>query len=307
MFYYPDKTPWTVLLAAVMLVCFASLPASAELTNPEPAKIIIYDPFVVEPMLREDSEDIMSGRAVHRRVITFKDSKHIDVGYNEYAKGVGGHVPYAYTKDEICYFPSGEFYVVSDGDEVTTRQGHFMWRPARAATQTAIITKKAVSICAFAPAREQLWAHRLLPSEVGKWSGDPDKKPRVVFYHYQDFKPLKRPGSEAYDKAQIIHRRIISKQHDNAVYMDASHDIMKAGLELGPLTYTVDQACWLESGEIELHSKGATYSMLPNQFMFRPAGVKTDTIKAIKDSVAICFFAPAIDSGWEHIVSMEGE
>lgn len=302
MFYHLNKTLWNVLLAVVMFVGSSSL-ASAEPANSEPAKIIIYDPFVVEPMLREDSEDIMSGRAVHRRVITFKDSKHIDVGYNQYAKGVGGHVPYAYTKDEICYFPSGEFYVVSDGDEVTTRQGHFMWRPARAATQTAIITKDAVSICAFAPARAELWAHRLPPSEVSQWSGDPDKKPRVVFHHYQDFEPLKRPGSQAYENGQIVHRRIISKQRDNAVSMDASHDIMQAGLTLGPLTYTVDQACWLESGELEIRSNGATYSMSPDQFMFRPAGVKTDTIKAIKDSVAICFFAPALDGGWEHVVS----
>ena len=305
MFYHLAslKTFWGILLIAVAAAYSTGLFAGSGPAGSDQRLLVIYDPLDFDPILREDSEDIMTGRAVHRRVITINDSKHIDVGYNVYAKGVGGHVPYAYTKDEICYFPSGEFYVVSDGEEVTTRPGYFMWRPAYAATQTAIITEDAVSICAFAPARDVGWAHRVPQSDVGKWSGDPADKPRVVFYDFRDFKPLQRPGSHVYQSGKIVHRRVISKSNDGAVYMDASHDTLKAGAEVGPLAYTVDRACWLESGNIEISSNGTSYSMSANQFMLQPAYTKTDHIKVVRDSTMICFFAPAIDNGWGHVIS----
>ena len=292
--------------SVVLALCATVVSDFSQAADTERPKVVIYDPADTAPMLREDSEFLMSGMAVHRRVINKpKDGSHtIDIGYNTYKKGVGASQPYAYTKDEVCYFPSGKMYVLSDGDEVVTEPGYFMWRPAYAATQKTEVLVDSVTICAFAPARDDEWSHVLPKSETGKWDGDPKLKPKVMFYDFRDIEPTVRPGDERYGDGRITHRRVISKPKDGSVHIDASHNIYKAGLEGGPYAYTHDEICWLESGEIEMVSGGVTQTMRPGEFMYRPAGAATERIKVTKDSVSICFFAPAREGGWAHVVNL---
>src|SRR3546814_4238522 len=73
----------------------------------------------------------------------------------------------------MCYFPSGEAWWRSDGKEVITRPGYFMWRPARAATQRARALTDAVTICAFGPARDTEWGHQLSQEEIAERDKDP--------------------------------------------------------------------------------------------------------------------------------------
>ncbi|WP_313803188.1 hypothetical protein [Sphingobium sp.] len=280
----------------------ANEPAS---TKPEKPTVKFYMPEDVGPMTREDSSSLKNGMSVHRRVISKpKDgSVLMDVGYNSFKAGAGSDKPYAYSKDELCYVASGEIYAQSEGKEVFARAGDFMWRPAGAATHQTKVLKDAVTICAFAPARDDEWSHRLPQSEIGKWDGDPEKKPHVIFRNYKDVQPMTRPGSPDYSDGRVVHRRIFTKQRDGAVYIDASHNFYKEGKETGPYSYTHDEVCWLESGEIEVTNDGVTHIVRTNEFMWRPAGAKTNHAKILKDSVSICFFAPARDDEWSHIVS----
>lgn len=292
----------TPLLSFFIVVMFIS-PGKTNSADAMPI-VKLYDPKDIAPMLREDSKFLMNGMSVHRRVINKpKDgSVHIDVGYNTYKAGVGANKPYAYTKDELCYIPSGVIMAISDGEKVMAKAGYFMWRPARAATQRTRVVEDSVTICAFAPARDDEWSHRLPQSEIGKWGGDPADKPAVIFRHYRDIEPMMRPGDERYSDGWVIHRRIFTKPNDGTEYIDASHNVYKAGLETGPYAYTHDEVCWLESGEIEMVNNGKKQRIYPGQFMYRPAGAVTEYAKVLKDSVSICFFAPAREDAWSHLV-----
>src|SRR3546814_14301929 len=91
----------------------------------------------------------------------------------------------------MCYFPSGEAWWRSDGKEVITRPGYFMWRPARAATQRARALTDAVTICAFGPARDTEWGHQLSQEEIAERDKDPGK-PHVTFRRSEE----RRVGKE---------------------------------------------------------------------------------------------------------------
>lgn len=257
-------------------------------------KIQILDPMDTDPMKRASSADIVSGRTQHRRVITMtkQGSKNIDISYNIYRDGAGSSEPYAYNKDEMCYFPSGEAWWRSDGKEVITRPGYFMWRPARAATQRARALTDAVTICAFGPARDTEWGHQLSQEEIAERDKDPGK-PHVTFRPYQDIEPVDLSAAHGYDKGSIVARGIFNKPRDGTRYLELSHISYKAGVQGGPYKYADDLVCWLESGEIEFTAGGTTETMHAGELIYRPAGAKTNKTMVTKDSVAICYLAPA--------------
>lgn len=297
-------------LIVASLSLAVSTAAAAASTTPQVKIVRAAD---VAPLLRADSKDMKDGRSVHRRVISKpKDGAvYLDVGYNTYKAGVGADQPYAYTKDEACYISAGEIEAESDGITVIAKPGNFMWRPAGAVTHRTKVIKDAVTICAFAPARDDDWSHRLPPAKIGQWAGDEAKRPHVRFYDWRYTKPTIRPDSPQFADGRVVNRRVFTGPKDGAVHVDASYNAYKAGVESGPYVYTHDEICWLESGEIEMVNQGVKTIVRAGDFAFRPAGAATDRTKVLKDAVSICFFGPARKDDWSHrrvpTVSQRGE
>jgi len=289
--------------AALMALAFA-VPASAEEEREAP-KLFLLNPMDAPLVVESGSKAIESGMAQHRRVVS-KDSHgatRIDISYNIYKAGLEAEQAYAYNADEICYFVSGAMWLESDGEGVLAKPGYFMWRPAGAATQRGRVLADAVTICAFGPARDERF--RLPPSQVGKWSGDPATKPKVIFRDYRDVEPMMRSGAPQYDDGRLVHRRVFTSAKDRVVAIDASHNVYRAGLESGSYGYNVDEICWLEAGEMEMITGGIRQIFKAGEIMYRPAGVVTDYAKATKDTVSICFLAPARTDDWGHILPAE--
>jgi ethanolamine utilization protein EutQ (cupin superfamily) len=295
------------LACAAMAVPLAvAVPARAA-DEQRPPKVVLLDPMSAPLVVDNGAKYILNGMAQHRRVVSKgrEGATRIDVSYNVYKAGLEVEQPYAYNADEICYFASGEMWLESDGEKVFAKPGYFMWRPAGAATQKGKVLADAVTICAFGPAREEGTGFRLPASEVGKWNGDPAKKPKVVFRDYRDVLPILRPGAAQYGDGRLVSRRIFTWAKDGIVALDASHNVYRAGLESGSYGYKVDEICWLEKGEIEMINAGVTQTFRAGQIMYRPAGAVTDHAKATQDTVSICFLAPARTSDWGHILSLK--
>lgn len=111
---------------------------------------------------RPGADKHAKGMAVHKRMITkAKDgSELIDASYNVYKAGLETTDPYAYTVDEVCWLESGKVEMInrgSEGKKEIVNAGDFMWRPAGAVTEYAMVLEDTVSICFFAPARGSDW------------------------------------------------------------------------------------------------------------------------------------------------------
>jgi quercetin dioxygenase-like cupin family protein len=245
----------------------------------------------VAPTINPNSPAHVAGTQVHRRVLSAtKDGpKSIDVGYNTFKAGVTSDRPYAYTKDEFCYIPAGELKAESSGVTQIVLPGTFMWRPARVATHQVLVQKDSVSICAFGPAREDDWSHRLPLSEIG-WDGDESKRRLPRYLHYTSIAPSPLP--EAPDDARIVHRRVISEDKDGSVHMELSHTTFDAGVTLGPSTNRRDDVCWLESGEMRFTAGGEEMILEAGEFIYRPAGTAVERIEVVEKSVLIRYSAP---------------
>lgn len=292
--------------AAMTIALAVGMPARAADEQPLP-RVLLLDPMDAPLVVESGIKYIENGMAQHRRVVS-KDRQgatRIDISYNVYKAGLEAERPYAYNADEICYFVSGAMWLESDGEGVLAKPGYFMWRPAGAVTQRGKVLADAVTICAFGPARDE--GFRLPPSEVGKWSGDPAKKPKVIFRDYRDVEPMTRSGAPQYDDGRLVHRRVFTWAKDGAVALDASHNVYRAGLESGRYGYNVDEICWLEAGEIEMVNGGEKQVFRAGQIMYRPAGAMTDHAKATKDTTSICFLAPARTDDWGHVLPAGGE
>lgn len=278
---------------ARMLLVAASLAASvspASAATPD-LTVRVINPQDVEPLIREDFVFSRDGKAVHRRVVSKpKDgSVSIDAGYNTYKTGVGANEPYAYDKDELCYFASGEMELESDGVVVIARPGNFMWRPAGAPTHRTKVTQDTVTICAFGPARNDAWSHKLATADIDKWNKSERERPRVRYYDYRYTLPTSAPDGSG----QVVHRPVVSASKDGAVHIDANHTFYPAGASFGEYRHGRAEVCWFEAGSMELVSGGVEARVHAGQFLYRPAGASTESAKVLEDTIAICFFGPA--------------
>lgn len=296
------RQPRQTLFTATMLpiiVFGSSILAEAKEASERPAapEIQVLDPMETEPLVHGGSPDALSGRSQHRRVVS-KPNQHsvgLDVGYNIYRKGVGSDNPYAYDKDELCYFPSGTGRFVSDGDAVLTQPGHLMWRPARAATQSGHALTDMVTICAFTPAREDPWSHRLPAAEIGKWDGDPGAKPKVRWFRLEDAKIILRPDEPNYRSGRIVERLFLPAQKDGVKGADVTFISYKAGVQIGPRTNEREQICWLESGDLQMTTTRQTQNVKPGFFLYSPAGSHIKSIDVTEDSDLLCFTVAGSD------------
>jgi uncharacterized cupin superfamily protein len=252
----------------------------------------IISPQNVAPTVNPNSPAHVDGRQVHRRILsaTKGGPRNIDVGYNTFKAGVTSDRPYAYTKDEFCYIAAGELKVESSGVTRISLPGTFMWRPARVATHHVLVQKDSVSICAFGPAREDDWSHRLPLSEIGTWDADESKRRLPRYFHYTSIAPSPLP--EAPDDARIVHRRVISQEKDGSVHMELSHTTFDAGVTVRPHTNQRDDVCWLESGLMKFITGSGEMTLEAGEFLHRPAGTAVQRIEVAEKSVLIRYSAP---------------
>jgi len=283
---------WTSALACFLFVGSAELGAKESGAAPE---IWILDPMDTAPMPGSGSRDAQSGLSQHRRVVSKpkQGSVHLDVGYNIYKTGAGSDIPYAYDKDEICYFPSGNGRFRSDGVDVLTRPGILMWRPARAATQSGRALSDMVTICAFAPARDDDWSHKLPASEIGKWDGDPNRKPKVRWFHNDEATIVAHPSDPDHRSGRIVERMLLPAQADGVKGADVTLTQFKSGLALPARTSEREQICWLESGSLTVKASGQPRRLKPSDFLYSPAGSRIEGIEVLEDSSLLCFTEPA--------------
>jgi mannose-6-phosphate isomerase-like protein (cupin superfamily) len=141
----------------------------------------ILDPIDVQPTINPASPEHVSGRQVHRRILSALTGgpSSIDVGYNAFKAGIEINEPYAYDRDEFCFIVAGEMESTNDGAPAIATGGAFVYRPTRAATEQVKVTRDTITICAFSPARIDGWSHRLSAEEVGVWHGDEANRPAV--------------------------------------------------------------------------------------------------------------------------------
>lgn len=243
-------------------------------------------PADIAPTVRSEDPDQASGRAVHRRVITGPRDGFtgLDVGYNVYARGVGTDMPYAYTKDELCYFPSGEIDMESDGIRVIASQGYLMWRQAGAPTQHIRAIKDSVTICAFTPARADPSSHRLPPAEVGRWTGEEKLRPRVVFYNVN----IARDAPCAECTGDVKQRTVLSEAKDGSRYASVAYYLFQAGGRRQGAA-PGDEICWVESGEFAVGIGRDRATAKTPAFIARKGGLVSASIEAVSPGNLLCF------------------
>lgn len=254
----------------------------------------IISPMDVAPKVNRDLPAHVDGRRVHRRVVSATDGgpRSIDVGYNMFAKGLEGTTPYAYTKDEFCYTVSGELHGVSGSVRSVSRAGTFTWRPAGAATHSSSMKADTVTICAFGPAREDDWSHRLPPDQVGRWDGQESDRPMPLRIHFSDVAPTPYPAAPQASK--VLYREIFSNAKNGSTFMDVSHTTFGERLALGSSTADRDEVSWLEAGQIEFEVGGMTRSQKAGEFCLRRAGETVTSAVVAAGTIQILFSAPAI-------------
>jgi hypothetical protein len=276
----------------------AGPPAAAQAPTPLPEQpmpmVKVIDPKDVPPLINPNNEKSVKGLSVHRRVVSKpKDgSINLDLGFNKFAVSTDNPTKgLAYNNvDELCYLSSGEAEFINDGVKVIYRPGNFMWRPARAASELVTVTKEAVEVCAFGPARADNYGHVLPREEIGRWVGDPDRKPTARILDRSQPVPVITAGGQA------IGRAVITRVKDGAEKLDASYNMFKAGFATGAYSFPLERVCWLESGEVEMinnQPKAPKTIVKAGQFIYRPAGATTYISRVLADTVEICFFGPA--------------
>jgi len=289
--YSNGKVGFYLLVAAfVFTAAIGGIVVSAE----EKPRVHLYKALDPPPMLAKGVKASENPSAAHRRVVTRpKDgSIHMDVGHNSVKADLSSDTPYAYDKDELCYFSKGDMYVRSYDSKVLTTPGYFMYRPAGAVTHRIKVISDAVTVCAFAPARFDDWGHKISAEDIIKIGQEPEY-PEAVFLNMHDVEPLVTLGVGHKSGENPIVRQVFSKQKNRFVTMDASHITYKAGFNSGPISNSNDEICWLESGKIEMRNDGVKELMSAGDFLWRPAGAVTESATVLEDSVSICFSAVA--------------
>ncbi|NIJ37550.1 quercetin dioxygenase-like cupin family protein [Sphingopyxis panaciterrae] len=257
--------------------------------SPGDRAVRVIRPAEVEPTVRAGDADQASGRAVHRRVVSsVRDgSTGLDIGYNVYATGVGTDKPYAYNKDELCYFPSGEIDMESSGIRVIARQGYLMWRPASAATENIHATKDSVTVCAFAPARADQWSHRLPPEQVGQWKGSEGSRPHVRFFNLNNV-----PGRPCDDcSGGVTRRELLSAEKDGSQHASVTNFVFEKGSRRTARAAPGDEICWVESGTYLVETGSGRAAAASPDFIYRPKGAAPLLIEATSPGSLICFEA----------------
>lgn len=284
-----DRT-WLLVLSAAV-----SVPGTAAMVQAEPALsgpvVQVIDPMTVSPLLSVPPW-IAKGPAEHRRVVTHdgNGSVNLDIGYNTYKQGVRLSTPYAYITDEFCYIPSGRVRMEGEGALIEVGTGDMMWRPAGGVTTSAEFLEDTVTICAMAPARLDANSHRVPAQDVGKWKGDPKKKP---YPHW--FKVSEAPVITGMDKSAgngVEERELVSRRKDGSAKASVVYIKLKTGAHL-VTGLEGEQICWLESGTLRLSAGGEIKAVATRSFIYRPQGAKIERLQATSDGSMICISGPA--------------
>ncbi|MBB6123694.1 hypothetical protein [Sphingobium subterraneum] len=248
----------------------------------------IIRPEDVEPTINPNAAEHRDGTHVHRRILSHPHGgpATLDLGYNVSRVELDVQIPYAYNRDEFCYNVQGSVRAESDGAVVDARQGLFMWRPAGAATQRIATFGDYISICAFAPARTDAWSHRLPAEEVGKWDGDPDKKPRLTFRAWEDVEPEASGDDSPSVGADVRHIFDTPRMQVTRVTLsrDTRLPIGKRGRE---------DIYWLESGTVSASAGTETLTWRPGEFLQVRPGDTVDAFEALDDACFLRWSAPA--------------
>jgi mannose-6-phosphate isomerase-like protein (cupin superfamily)/quercetin dioxygenase-like cupin family protein len=245
----------------------------------------ILDPGDVEPTINPASPEHVSGRQVHRRILSVLKGgpASIDVGYNTFKAGIEITEPYAYSRDEFCYMAAGEMELLNDGAPVIAAGGSFVYRPTRAATHRVRVPKDTISICAFSPARADSWSHRLSAEEVGRWDGDEQDRPTVQVVPVEAAEQSDHPWSKA--DGRIDYRQIVSTAHFTLAW---------AGLGAGRFARPSadrDEVWFVAAGRLSVDDAGASRPVSSGQFVIWGPGDEVADLQIIEDCRLAIFSA----------------
>lgn len=230
----------------------------------------------------------------HRRVLSLQTGgpPAMDVGYNTFAPRPDSTPPYAYTKDEFCYQAAGEMRSVSYDIKTVSGPGTFMWRPAGAPTHGLTIEGGTISICAFGPAREDDWSHRLPPEMIAPQDGDPAKHPPPRRVHFSTVEPT--PYPHAPQAPGVLYREIFSQAKTGSRFMDVSHTTFTTAAALEAVTGPRHEVWWLEQGRIVIAAGADARVLRPHQFLYRQADEILDLVAVAAGSVIVAYAAPPL-------------
>jgi hypothetical protein len=253
----------------------------------------VVDPMGSDPVLKGD---VAARNPLWQHHVVFSPSQggttRFELGYNNYLKGFKVSSPYAFkNSDGLCFFPTGEIELSSDGVTVKTAPRTVGWRPAGAMTEKVMVNQDTITICGISPVRDENNKAQLGKAELERWSGDMALQPRMHYYAV-DFIPLEKVGEANGDS--IGQRRLVSHHKDGATKMELTNFILKSGAKVRNPQAQGEQACWLESGQLELLSVGKTLPVKTRNFFYRPEGVVIDELHALEDSSLVCWTSPAL-------------
>jgi hypothetical protein len=279
-------------LCAIAMATIALAPAANAEAASGATVVQLIDPTTVSPLIGAAPWNA-NGPAEHRMVVSHQGdgATYLDMGYNSYKKGVRLSTPYAYKTDEICFLPSGRIRMEDeDGSTYERGAGRLMWRPAGGVTRSAEFLEDTVTICSMAPARLDANGHRVLPQDVGKWSGSPETKPRPHWYPMSEGPVITKMDSSA--SPGVVEHEVLSRRKDGSAKESVVYVTLEKGAHLA-LSSAGEQICWVENGPLALSSGGVSRTAKPNTFFFRPDGVKVDLVKALSKAAMTCFSGPA--------------
>lgn len=119
--------------------------------------------------------------------------------------------------------------------------------------------------------------------------------PSVKVINSYDVEPMIL-DTEFHRDGRATHRRVVTKPKDGAVSMDAGFNTYKAGVEFGSYSHPDnDEICYIVSGKIAMVNDGKEVELNAGDFMYRPKGASTDSLRIIEDMTCVCIFSPARD------------
>lgn len=180
--------------------------------------------------------------------------------------------------------------MLDDGEPFIFKPGMLMWRPAGGVTRAVEMLEDTVTICAMAPPPLNGNSNKLAPGDVGKWEGDPAKKP-IPHYFSMKVSPIV-PAFEKTASAGVIEREVVSKRKDGSALVNVTYTTLKRGARL-VASGAGEEICWVETGSLSLTSKGQQHKVMSQSFFYRPEGVAIDRIKAKSAASVVCLTGPA--------------
>ena len=281
------------LLASIPIVVAIGTPCvvRAQIApGTQTATVQVINPMSIKPLIGPAPWNA-GGPATHRMVVSHDNQGaiYLDIGYNDYRKGIVLAVPYAYKTDELCLVPSGHIRLHDEDDTVEVLSGMLMWRPAGGVTRSAEFLQDTVTICAMSPARLDATSYRI-PKEAVEAPSGKQVRPVPKFFVVADAPKFE---TQTVSSAQgVVEREVLSMRRDGSSRVSVAYLTMQTGSQFSTVVGNEEgneQICYVMSGALSLDLKQGRVAAPAKSFIYRPAGARIVNAKATTKSALVCF------------------